>query len=158
MAEFKHLVRIANTDLEGKKAVVYALKDINGVGVPLGHAVCYVANIDGLSKIGDLSDAQIQKLEEIVRAPGKFGIPSWLFNRQMDLDTGEHKHLVSNDLIFQRENDLKLLKRIKCYRGVRHMQNAPVRGQRTRSNFRANKGKVMGVRTGGAKKARPAGG
>lgn len=151
MAEFKHLVRIANTDLDGKKAVVYALKDVRGVGVPLAVGVCHVLKIDGLSKLGNLSDAQISKLEEACKAPAKFGIPSWMFNRQRDLESGEDKHLVSNDLIFQRENDIKSLKKIRCYRGVRHMLDAPVRGQRTRSNFRKNKGKVMGVKTAGKK-------
>jgi len=38
------------------------------------------------------------------------------------------------------------LEKIKCYRGIRHMQGAPVRGQRTRSNFRKNKGKVTSVK------------
>ena len=151
MADFKHLVRIANTDLDGKKAIVYALKDVRGVGVPLAIGICYALKLDGLSKIGELSDAQIAKLEEASKEPGKFGIPSWMFNRQRDSESGEDKHLVSNDLIFQKENDIKALKKIKCYRGVRHMHGDPVRGQRTRSNFRKNKGKVMGVKTSGKK-------
>jgi small subunit ribosomal protein S13 len=157
MAEFKHLIRIANTDLDGKKAVVYALKDIRGVGVPLANAVCVVAKIDGLSKSGNLSDAEAKKLDEVIKDPAKHGIPAWMFNRRHDLDTGIDKHVITNDLIFNKENDIKLMKRIKCYKGVRHSQNAPVRGQRTRSNFRANKGKVMGVKTGGARKPAPAG-
>ncbi len=153
MAEFRHLIRIANTDLDGKKAVVYALKDIRGVGVPLANAVCQVTKIDGLSKSGNLSDVDVKKLDEAIKDPLKFGIPAWMLNRRKDLDTGHDKHVITNDLIFNKENDIKLMKRIKCYKGVRHSQNAPVRGQRTRSNFRANKGKVMGVKTGGAKKA-----
>jgi small subunit ribosomal protein S13 len=152
MAEFRHLVRIANTDLDGKKAVVYALKDIRGVGVPLAHAVCQVTKIDGLSKSGNLSDADVKKLDDAIKDPIKHGIPAWMVNRRKDLDTGADKHVITNDLIFNKENDIKLMKRIKSYKGVRHSQNAPVRGQRTRSNFRANKGKVMGVKTGAAAK------
>ncbi|MBW2969618.1 30S ribosomal protein S13 [Candidatus Woesearchaeota archaeon] len=157
MAEFKHLVRIANTDLDGKKAIVYAMKHIKGVSVPLAHAVCKLANVNEFEKCGNLSDDVIKKLDEIVRTLDKQPLPSWLFNRRKDLETGENKHFVTNDLIFNKENDIKLMKRIKCYRGVRHSQNAPVRGQRTRSNFRANKGKVMGVKTSG-KKGGPSGG
>jgi small subunit ribosomal protein S13 len=157
MAEFKHLIRIANTDLDGKKAVVYALKDIRGVGVPLANAVCQVAKIDGLSKSGNLSDSEAKKLDEIIKDPAKHGIPVWMFNRRHDLDTGIDKHVITNDLIFNKENDIKLMKRIKSYKGVRHSQNAPVRGQRTRSNFRANKGKVVGVKSGGKKPAPAAG-
>jgi len=152
MADFKHLVRIANTDLDGKKAVVYALKNIRGVGVPLAHAACVVSKIDGMGKIGNLTDVEIKKLDDVVKAPAHFGIPSWMLNRRKDLETGTDKHVITNDLIFNKENDIKLMKRIKCYKGVRHSIGQPVRGQRTRSNFRVNKGKVMGVKTSGKKK------
>ncbi len=157
MAEFKHLIRIANTDLEGKKAVVYALKDVRGIGVPLANAICQVAKIDGMSKVGNLSEVDVKKIDEIIKSPDMHGIPSWMFNRRRDLDTGMDKHVITNDLIFNRENDIKLMKRIKCYKGVRHSIGQPVRGQRTRSNFRVNKGKVMGVKTSG-KKGGPSGG
>lgn len=153
MADFKHLIRIADTDLDGKKAIVYALEKIKGVGVPLGHAICIVAGINGLEKCGNLSDAQIKKLDEIARNLHKFGIPSWMYNRQKDLESGETKHLVTNELIFVKENDIKLMRRIKCYKGNRHTRGLPVRGQRTRSNFRKNKGKVTGVSTSASKKA-----
>ena len=46
----------------------------------------------------------------------------------------------------------KFMKKIKSYRGIRHMFGLPVRGQRTRSNFRPNKGKVQGVKRGKAGK------
>ena len=157
MAEFKHLVRIANTDLDGKKSVVYALKDISGVGVPLAHAICQVANIDGMSKIGELSDVDMKKIDDVIKEPLKFGIHSFMVNRRHDVESGQDKHFVTNDLIFYRENDIKMMKKMKCYKGVRHSLGQPVRGQRTRSNFRANKGKVMGVKTSG-KKGGPSGG
>lgn len=146
MAEFRHLVRIANTDLDGNKAVVYALKNIKGVSVPLANAICKVAGIDGLSKTGNLSEAQSKKLDGIVADPARAGIPSWMLNRRKDVETGEDKHLVTNQLIFTKENDIKQMRRIKSYRGVRHSLGLPVRGQRTRSNFRRNKGKVTGVK------------
>jgi len=152
MAEFKHLVRIANTDLDGKKAVVYGLKDVRGVGVPLAVAICYVLKVDGFAKLGNLSDEVIGKLNDAVANPSAYGIPCWLLNRCKDPESGEDLHLITNNLIFQRENDIKFMKRIRCYKGVRHMLGGPVRGQRTRSNFRKNKGKVMGVKTSGKKK------
>ncbi len=157
MAEFKHLIRIANTDLEGKKAIVYALKDIRGVGVPLANAICCVANIDGLAKAGNLSDSDLKRIDEVIKDLAKHGIPVWMFNRRNDVESGQDKHIVTNDLIFHHENDIKMMKRIKCYKGVRHSLGQPVRGQRTRSNFRKNKGKVMGVKTSG-KKSGPSGG
>ena len=150
MAEFKHLVRIANTDLNGQKAVLFALKVVRGVGVPLAHAVCAVAKIDELGKIGNLTDAQIKQLDDIVKAPEKYGIPVWMLNRRKDLETGADRHVITTDLLVARDNDIKLMKYMKCYKGVRHAAGAPVRGQRTRSNFRKNKGKVLGVRVSSA--------
>ncbi|VVB81619.1 30S ribosomal protein S13 [uncultured archaeon] len=157
MADFKHLVRIANTDLDGKKAIVIALKDIRGIGIPLAHAVCHLAKINSMEKCGNLSDADIKKLDELARTVDKQPLPSWLFNRRRDPETDANRHVITNDLIFNKENDVKMMRRIKCYKGVRHSLGQPVRGQRTRSNFRANKGKVMGVKTAG-KKSGPSGG
>ena len=152
MAEFKHLVRIANTDLKGQKAIVYALKDIRGVGVPLANAICTVANVDGLQKTGNLPDSDIKKIDEIVKSLDEYGIPGWMMNRRKDMETGKDRHIITNDLIFYKENDVKMMKYTKSYKGMRHAHGQPVRGQRTRSKFRANKGKVMGVKTSGKKK------
>ena len=68
-----------------------------------------------------------------------------MLNRRNDPEDGSDKHLLSSDLKFTVENDIKMMKKIKCYKGVRHSLGQPVRGQRTKSNFRRNKGKVMGV-------------
>lgn len=144
--ELKHLVRIANTDLDGKKTIGFALAKIKGVGIPFAHAACRVAKIDITKKSGALTDAEVKRVEEIVKDPIKAGFPPWLINRRYDPETGQHKHLISGDLQFAIENDMKIMKKIKSYKGVRHILGQPVRGQRTRSNFRKNKGKVLGVR------------
>ena len=154
--DFRHLVRIANTDLKGEKTIIIALKSIKGVGVNLGNAICGSAKVDKNKKVGNLSDEEIQKIENVIKSPSKFGIPSWMFNRRKDMETGLDKHLVTNELIFSKEQDIKLMRRIRCYKGMRHALGLPVRGQRTRSNFRKNKGKAMGVKR--AKIGKKAGG
>lgn len=143
---FRHIVRVANTDLNGQKPIVYALRKIKGVGVNFGHAVCVVLHLDQSRRLGDLSAAETTRIEEVIHNPAKFGVPSWMLDRQRDKETGENRHIVHNELIFVQETDVRTMKKIKSYRGVRHMLNLPVRGQRTRSNFRKNKGKVMGVK------------
>ena len=50
------------------------------------------------------------------------------------------------DLIFSKQQDVRRLQKIKSYRGLRHAANLPLRGQRTKSNFRRNKGKAVGVK------------
>ncbi len=151
--ELKHLVRIANTDLNGNKSIAFALSDIKGVGVSFANAVCRVAGVDVNKKAGALSETEVKKVEEIIKNPIKSGLPPWMVNRRFDSETGQNKHLLSGDLQFTIENDIKIMKKIKCYKGVRHILGQPVRGQRTRSNFRKNKGKVMGVRRSAAAKA-----
>ena len=98
-----------------------------------------------------MTDAQIESLNKVARDPLAAGVPVWMANRRGDYETGEDKHLVTGTLNFTQENDLKRLKKIKTLRGMRHQRRLPVRGQRTRSNFRRSKGKVVGVKKKGAK-------
>ncbi len=138
---FRHLVRIANTDLNGAKSIYVALMYIRGVSGMYSHMVCHLAGIEPLAKTGMLTDAQVAKIDEIVKNPGKHHAPDWMLNRRKDYETGESGHLITNDLIFKKDNDLKRLKKIKSYRGLRHMQGLTVRGQRTKSKHRRNKSK-----------------
>ena len=73
-------------------------------------------------------------------------LPTYILNRRMDMDSGEDKHLLGSDLDLQKEFDIKRLKKIKSYKGYRHMSNLPLRGQRTRSNFRKNRAKGAGIK------------
>ncbi len=144
--EFRYIVRVANTDLDGKKQIRYALRKIKGVGVMIANAVLAVTGIPSTIKAGEMSDEQIAQLNEVLSDPAKHSIPSWLFNRRKDYETGEDKHLLGGDLKFTIQSDIKRLQKIKSYRGMRHAYGLPVRGQRTKSNFRKNKGKTsLGV-------------
>jgi len=142
---FKHIVRIANVDLSGEKVIGIALKKIKGVGFNLADAACNLASIEKGKKTGDLSDEEIKKLNEIISNPLEKGVPAWMLNRRKDYETGEDKHLLEGTLDFVTDNTIKRLMKIKCYRGVRHSRRLPVRGQRTKANFRRSKGKVVGV-------------
>jgi small subunit ribosomal protein S13 len=144
---YKHIVRVANVDIPGQKPVQIALTKIKGVGKNYAHAICTAANVSKSHKTGDLTDEMISKLNEVVKSPSK--IPTWMYNRKKDYDTGVDKHIITGDLHFAKDNDLKRLKKVKTLRGVRHHRNLPVRGQRTRSNFRKSKGKVVGVKKKG---------
>lgn len=148
--EFKHIVRISNVDLPGNKPVAFSLTGIKGIGINFARVICNITTIDPHKKTGTLSPEEVAKITQLINQPA--GIPTWFFNRRKDYDTGENKHLITSSLTFTQENDLKRLKKIKCYRGVRHIQGQPTRGQRTKANFRKNKGKVVGV----AKKKEPA--
>lgn len=144
--EFKHLVRIANTDLDGNKPLYYALTKIKGIGYIFANAILSATKIERKKKTGYLTDGEVKLIDDILKNPLKHKLPAWLFNRKRDFESGDDSHLTGGDLDFYKENDIKLMKKIKCYKGVRHIYGLPVRGQRTKSNFRKNKGKVMGVK------------
>jgi small subunit ribosomal protein S13 len=150
---FRHFIRIANSDLNGNISIQRALTKIKGVGFQFSNAICTTLKLDLKQKTGYLSDDNIKRIQDLLKDPLKFNIPIWMLNRRKDYETGEDKHLLASDLDYTQDNDIKLMKKIKCYRGNRHAKGLPSRGQRTKSNFRKNKGKgSLGVkRKAGAK-------
>ena len=144
--ELKYFVRIANTDLDGNKPIQHSLIKIKGISFMLSNAILNTASIQKTKKTGYLSDEEVAKIDEILKDPLQFKLPAWLFNRRFDPEDNLSRHLIGTNLTFTQDNDIKMMKKIKSYKGVRHSLGLPVRGQRTRSNFRKNKGKVMGVR------------
>ena len=144
--ELKYFVRIANTDLDGNKPISSALTKIKGISFMFSNAVCSLSGTEKTKKTGYLTDGEAAKIEDIIKEPSKFNIPSWLFNRRKNPEDNLDKHIVGSTLAFTNDNDIKMMKKIKSYKGVRHSLGLPVRGQRTKSNFRRNKGKVLGVK------------
>lgn len=139
----RQIVRIINADILGHKQIYYALNKIKGVSYSFSNAICLVMNFDKAKKIGELTDEEVKKIQDIIKNPQKYKIPSFMFNRKKDPETGEDRHIITSDLKLQTEMDIKKLKRIKSYRGIRHAIGLPTRGQRTKGHFR--KGKAIGV-------------
>lgn len=151
--EIKQMVRLVDADIIGTISVYNALRRVKGVSFSLANAICNTLKLEKARKIGELSDAEIEKIGDVMKNPAKFGIKQWMLNRRKDYDTGEDKHLVSSDLMLRTDFDIKRLKKIKSYRGMRHASGLPVRGQRTKGHFR--KGKTIGVqRSKAAKKGK----
>lgn len=142
MAEFRHIVRIADTDLDGKKSVMFALTGIKGIGIRMARAIVNTLGIDGTAKLGELDDETIQKIKKFVEEEIE-SLPPWMLNRRKDPYTGQNLHLLSKDVDFARMVDVETLIRMKAYRGIRHAKGKKVRGQRTRSTGR--KGVTVGV-------------
>jgi len=140
MAEIKHFVRIVNTDIPGNKPLISALTKVHGIGINFAQALCNKLSIDANKKAGTLTDVEISSLELLIKNPT---IPQWYYNRRKDPETGENHHILTSALKLTKETDIKKLKKIKTYKGIRHSMGQPVRGQRTRSHFR--KGSAVGV-------------
>ncbi len=134
--EFHAIVRIFSTNIDGNKKVGIGLTKIRGIDVMFSNAVLNAAGIPFDRKIGELSEDEVKKLEEIVKSPSKYNIPSFLYNRRKDPETGEDLHIVGSELKFQNDFDIRRMKRIRSYVGLRHSWHLKVRGQRTKSTGR----------------------
>ncbi len=149
-SEFKYIVRLAGVELDGHRTTELALTKIRGIGIRTSDAVLDALNLSRNIRIGELSDETIELLNEKLENINKL-IPHWMTNRQRDFYTNENKHLICADLDMSIKDDINLLKKIKCYRGIRHEKGLRVRGQRTKSHPR--KGLIIGVSRKGIKKA-----
>jgi len=138
-----NIVRLMETNVNGDKPVISAINSIRGVSDMFGNAVA-LAFGNANKKVSELSDTEIEKIEDIISNPSKYKIPSWLFNRRRDPETGDDRHAAVSSLEFTKTMDINQMKKLRSYKGIRHMFGLPVRGQRTRSSFR--KGKSVGVR------------
>ncbi len=136
------LIRISGQDISGSKKVYIGLTKIRGVSWVISNLACKKLNIKKNMKIDELGKPMIEKIENFLKT---LDAPDFLKNRCGDLETGESKHLIGVDLDMRKEFDIKRLKQIKSYRGLRHSLKLPVRGQRTRSNFRKS-GIAVGVK------------
>ena len=141
--EIKHIVRIANTDLEGKKSVQYSLTGIKGINRRIARIISDRSNVDPTATIGYLEDEKIDSLKKTIEEIESI-LPTWMLNRRKDLLTGDDKHILATDILLTKREDLNTLKKTRSYRGVRHERGHKVRGQRTRSSGR--KGLTVGVK------------
>lgn len=118
------MARIAGVDLPREKRIEIGLTYIFGIGRTLSNEILTETGIDPDLRVKDLNDDQISKLRESI----------------------EKNHKVEGDLRREIALNIKRLKEIGSYRGMRHKKNLPVRGQRTKTNARTCKGprKVSG--------------
>jgi len=122
-------MRIAGTNIPREKKVEFSLRYIYGIGPTLAWKILDKAKIDGNTRVKDLTPAEEDKLRLIV----------------------EKEYKTEGDLRREVMANLKRLKDIKCYRGVRHMKHLPVRGQRTKTNSRTVRGNVRKTAVSGKK-------
>ena len=138
----QNIIRLGETNLDGNRKLKSAILGVKGVSFSLSKAISQISGL-GEKKVGDLSEEQLKKIEDMINHPEKYQIPSWLYNRRKDPETGGDRHLSVSQLELIKKLDIGREKKIRSYRGTRHIQELPVRGQRTRGSFR--KGSVVGV-------------
>lgn len=140
--DFRYLVRIHNTDLDGKKPFATALTYVPGVSHRMAAIVARETGIPTSQRIGKLTEEQINLVAETITNIGDV-VPTWMLNRRKDIETGEDDHLVGTEIQIMLREDLNRLKKIRSWRGHRHERKLPTRGQRTKANGRF--GSAVGV-------------
>lgn len=144
---FHYIVRLASTDLDGFRPVMYALSDIKGIGIRTGALVADMVDVPRAERIGNLSEEQVERLAaKLAELPAI--APPWMLNRQYDWETGEDRHMYGPEWALEVRNDVNRMRKIRSYKGVRHETGKKVRGQRSKSNGR--KGLALGVQRGAA--------
>jgi len=122
------MARIFGVEIEVNKKVPYALSKIFGIGVSRGKKICHDLNIDPEKRIDELSSDEFDNVRVYI-------------DKNFAVEGALRQQIVSN---------IKALRDIRVYRGIRHKLGLPVRGQRTRRNAHTRKGHSMPV--GGLKR------
>ncbi|KAG8906942.1 ribosomal 40S subunit protein S18B [Tulasnella sp. 403] len=141
--QFQHILRLLNTNVDGKRKIQYALTEIRGVGPRYANIVCKKADVDLRKRAGELNSDELERIVTIMQNPLQYKIPPWLLNRQKDIVDGKHHHILANNMDSKLRDDLERLKKIKSHRGLRHYWGLRVRGQHTKTTGR--RGKTVGV-------------
>jgi len=140
--EIRHIVRIADTDIDGNRSIQYGLTSIKGINRRVAKIVSLNSGLDPIATIGYLNDAEIDKLKSSVDNISTV-LPTWMMNKQNNILTGEDRQLLGMDVLLSKNEDINLMKKARSYKGLRHERGLRVRGQRTRSTGR--KGRTVGV-------------
>merc|ERR1712180_473361 len=138
--QFQHILRVMNTNIDGKTKIMYAMTSIKGVGRRFSNICLKKADIDMNKRAGELSDEEVERLVTIMQNPRQYKIPDYYLNRPKD---GKYSQILANGLENKLREDLERLKKIKAHRGLRHYWGLRVRGQHTTST--GHKGKTVGV-------------
>merc|ERR1712058_180550 len=142
-SNFQYILRLLNTNVEGKQKVMYALTKIKGVGKRYSNLVCKKADVDLTKRAGDLTSEELERIVTIMQNPTQYKIPTWFLNRQRDIVDGKDSQILANGVDSKLREDLERMKKIRVHRGLRHFWGLRVRGQHTKTTGR--RGRTVGV-------------
>ncbi len=124
------MARVAGVDLPKNKRIEVALTYIFGIGLSSAKKILEKTGVDPDKRVKDLSPDEVSRIREVI----------------------DHEYRVEGELRKEIAMNIKRLIDIGCYRGLRHIQGLPVRGQRTRTNARTRKGPKKTVAGRGKKR------
>jgi small subunit ribosomal protein S13 len=125
------MARISGVTIPDAKRVEIALTYIYGIGTTTSHKILDATGVNPDTRVKDLTEPEVSKLREYI----------------------DKNYRVEGDLQREVSQNIKRLKEINSYRGLRHKANLPVRGQRTKTNARTKRGKKVTMGSGRKKAA-----
>jgi small subunit ribosomal protein S13 len=117
------MARIAGINVPDNKQVLYSLTYIYGIGPKSSGDILSAANVEPTARVKDLTEDELSRIRDAIR----------------------DRYTVEGELQRVVTGNIKRLKDIKAYRGVRHLSSLPSRGQRTKTNARTRRGKRVAV-------------
>lgn len=117
------MARIAGVNIPVNKRAIISLTYIHGIGPKFAADICKITGLDISKRIKDCSEDEISKVRKVI----------------------EESYTVEGDLRRTISQNIKRLKDLGCYRGLRHRKQLPTRGQRTHTNARTRKGKAVAI-------------
>ena len=117
------MARIAGVNIPINKRAIISLTYIHGIGPKFAADICSATGLDLSRRIKDCSEDEISKIRKLI----------------------EDSYTVEGDLRRNVSQNIKRLKDLGCYRGLRHRRQLPTRGQRTHTNARTRKGKAVAI-------------
>lgn len=124
------MARISGVTIPNEKQILFAIRYVYGIGKKTSFDIIEKAGVEPTVRVKDLTDQEISRIQDVIN----------------------ERYVVEGELQRVVTTNIKRLKDIKAYRGLRHAQNLPSRGQRTKTNARTRRGKKVTV-GGTAKKA-----
>ncbi len=124
------MARISGVTIPNEKQILFSLQYVYGIGHKTAEDILKEAKVEATIRVKNLTDDEVSRIQDVI-------------NSSLTVEGELHRVVTSN---------IKRLKDIKAYRGMRHSMNLPSRGQRTRTNARTRRGKKVTV-GGTAKKA-----
>merc|ERR1711959_359603 len=137
--EFVHIIRLLNTNIDGKENIMYALTKIRGIGRRFANIICKKGEVDMSRRAGEFTTEQMERLMEIVANPQAYKIPRWFLNCQKEYKTGTYSQVTTTQIDSLTRDTLERLKKIRSHRGIRHYWGVRVRGQHTKTSGRGGK-------------------
>eukprot|EP00111_Clytia_hemisphaerica_P019660 TCONS_00058009-protein len=91
--KFQHILRVMNTNIDGKTKIMYAMTSIKGVGRRFSNICLKKADIDMNKRAGELSDEEVERLITIMQNPRQYKIPDYFLNRKKDIKDGKYSQV-----------------------------------------------------------------